>query len=187
MTILVRMWLVLQIILFTGICCKAEQAPRPDGLDKLQGLPEVALDRRSEFDVPFETWIGGPDAGMRYHGFAFLTPSLVDGPATWLVVWGHEEPDASPWEVTTADGKALVVATPVPTALGDHPELMARYPDARSMQRVRVENRHLIKARRYQAVVATHMDTPPLGISMNVAARGVGKWPGEELKEMEIP
>lgn len=169
-----------------SVWCHAQPNADSEDLKELRKLPEIALDRKSEFDVAYQALPGG-GADIRRYGFAFKTPSLVDGPATWLVVWDHEQPDPASWVVTHASGAILEIVAPTLADFGDYPELAAKYPAGKSVQLLRVANRQLVKASRYQAVLTTRGASPPLGISMNVAASGVGVQPGEEVREMEIP
>lgn len=162
------------------------QQSTPAAREELQQLPELALDRKTEWEAKVRVLKSAEGEAKRY-GFAFKTPSLVDGPATWLVVWDHAHPDSAPWHVTKPDGSLLEVVSPVTVDLAQYPDLVAKFPQAKSVQRVRVENYRLVKATRYQAVLATESASAPLGISINVAYSGVGARPGEAAQEMNIP
>jgi tetratricopeptide (TPR) repeat protein len=171
------------ITLLAASWCPAEQELPVETLAK---LPEVVLDRKSEFEAVVQE-LPARDDGLRRYGFAFKTPNLVDGPATWLVLWDHERPDTSAWEVTKPDGSVLAVVSPASANVGVDPDRTAKFPATQSLQRVRVGNHILVKATRYQAVLATTAKTPPLAILINVAADDRPSKPGEEIREMEIP
>lgn len=153
---------------------------------ELQQLPMVALDRKGEFSAEFIEMPGAGE-GLRKYGFAFRTPPLIEGPATWLVVWDHEKPDDASWEVTFADGKTLAVVSPALDDLRLYPELTEKFPAGKSVQRLRVEQHRLNKWDRYQAVLTTPAKTPPLGIIINAAAEGIVKKEGGEVREVKIP
>jgi len=177
---------VLLIAALAATWCHGQQDIHPKALEELRQLPEIALDRKTEFDAKFQVLPGG-EADLHRYGFAFKTPNLVDGPATWLVVWDHENPPAGLWEVTKPDGRVLATVAPTPDDLAKYPDLAAKFPKGKSVQRLRISNHSLVKATRYQAILTTGGKTPPLGISINVAASGVGVAPGSEIREMEIP
>ena len=163
--------------------CNAQQEPAAIG--ELRGLPEVVLDRKSEFQARYQVLEGGESGVWRY-GFAFKTPNLVDGSATWRVVWDHTDPDASAWEVTKPDGSGLARCAPKTEDISRHPDLAAAYPQGKSVQTVKLHNHLIVKATRYQAVLATRSEKAPLGISINVALSGLGVPPGSKPVEMRI-
>jgi tetratricopeptide (TPR) repeat protein len=175
---------VLFLIALAATWCHGQINPAV--LGELRQLPEIVLDRKSEWDAKFQS-LKADDAEQRRYGFAFKTPSLVDGPATLLVVWDVEFPAADAWQVTKPDGSVLTVVSPETVELSAYPDLAAKYPKGKSVQRVRVPNHQLVKATRYQATLTTDAKNTLLGISINVALRGVGVRPGSEVLEMKIP
>ena len=178
---------VLLIAALAATWCHGQQNPPPEALlEALRQLPEVVLDRKTEFEAKYLVLPSG-ELDIQTYGFAFKTPNLVDGPATWLVVWDHENPDAGVWQVTKVDGTVLAMVSTAPDDLAKYPDLAAKFPKGKSVQRLSIPNYNIVKATRYQAILTTREKTPPLGISINVAASGVGARPGEEIREMEIP
>lgn len=176
----------LLIAVLAATFCHGQEAPTAAALEELRQLPEITLDRKSEFEVACQV-LKAKSPDLYRYGFAFKTPSLVDGPATWLVVWDHENPDTASWEVTKPDGVILAVVKPANENFAKYPELAAKYPNGKSVQRLQISNYKLVKATRYQAILTTRAERSPLGISINVAASGVGVRPGSEIREMEIP
>lgn len=162
------------------------QSSQEGAPEELKQLAMVALDRKGEFPAEFSE-MAGTGAGLRKYGFAFRTPPLIEGPATWLVVWDHEKPDDATWEVTFANGKPLAVVSPALDDLRLYPELAGKFPAGKSVQRLRIPQHLLNKWDRYHAVLTTSAKTPPLGIIINAAAGGIVRQAGGEVREIEIP
>lgn len=169
---------------FIATLCHAQQEPA--AIAELRGLPEVALDRKGEFEVPYQVLEGGGERERRY-GFAFKTPNLIDGAATWRVVWDRTDSAAASWEVTKTDGTALATVSPRTEDIFNHPDLAKAFPKGKSVQILKLDNHLMVKATRYQAVLFTRAEAAPLAISMNVAASGLGVLPGTMPVEMKIP
>lgn len=177
---------LLLVTAFAASLCSGQSQTKDVSVEELQKLPVVELNRKNEFQAQIRELPSG-DPDQRRYGFAFRTPELIEGPATWLVLWDHEKPDTAAWTVTFADGRTLDVVSPLPEELAKYPELTKKSPKAGSLQMVRVPAFKLNKWDRYHAVITTSSKTPPLSISINAAADGIVKSSEGTLGKVKIP